>query len=125
MVEIIGSGFFESKDKQCKIILPNGGSFKVNPFRNIHNYHKIELKWSYQQNQFSFMMPPAKWLLGDVIESESALEVQKIVQNPIQIQITLDSVEWTTIGFFNYYGTFFPLKSLNIFRSKNRENFAS
>jgi len=29
VITIIGTGLFDSKDKQCKMILPNGGSYKV------------------------------------------------------------------------------------------------
>jgi hypothetical protein len=52
-IQVCGTGFFDSKDKQCKMILPDGDQYI------------LDLKWAKKEQQFSILIPPITWLFGD------------------------------------------------------------
>ena len=71
-------------------------------FFMINNAIKIDLKWTKKTKQFTFIIPPVSWLYGD--EEVSEEQIKEFTQRELDIQLTLNGVEWNSIGYFTYYG---------------------
>ena len=53
------------------------------------------------QRSFTFVAPPLNWIFGGNEPSEE--EVVQIMQEQIQVSLTLNGVEWLPLGTFQYF----------------------
>lgn len=83
----------------------------------------LDLKWAKKEQQFSILIPPITWLFGD--NEPTPDDIKNVMQSELEIQLTLNGVEWNKIGKFTYYGNHIIVLIFTLFRSIDYEDITS
>ena len=110
--KIEGTGFFDTVHKKIKFKSQYGERLVKTKKKYRKNDKiifflkkiKIDIVWDKKDKNYTFVAPPASWLLGGSEPSPDLINDLK--KDPAQVSLTLSGVEWINIGEFFYYGLF-------------------